>query len=199
MPRTFSLVQRVEIASPCPASWAEMSGDDRGRFCAHCKLNVYNLSEMTEEEGERLIIEKEGKLCARIYRRADGTVITRDCPVGLAAIRRKMVGFGLRVAAVLACIVGATAYAIAGERASNRRLPASLRWAMSREQESPYAQAISKLQQWLTATSPPRQTITMGVMMPVQPSTPVQPPPPKSTSNWPSGVRPHELIKGGGE
>src|SRR5205814_4285456 len=84
-----SLVQQVQIASPCTASWDGMTGDDRSRFCGQCKLNVYNLSAMTEAEGEALIIEKEGKLCARIYRRYDGTVLTKDCPVGLRAVRRR--------------------------------------------------------------------------------------------------------------
>ena len=112
MSRTLSLVQKVEIASPCPASWAEMTGDDQVRFCAHCKLNVYNLSEMTEEEGERLIIEKEGKLCARIYRRADGTIITRNCPVGLAELNRRVRRVVFRAAAAVVVIAGAAMSAI---------------------------------------------------------------------------------------
>jgi hypothetical protein len=36
---------------------------------------------------EALILEKEGKLCVRFFRRKDGTVLTDDCPVGLKAIR----------------------------------------------------------------------------------------------------------------
>src|SRR5262245_11466437 len=115
MSKTISLVQQVQIASPCTASWDAMVGDGKVRFCSHCKLNVYNLSAMSQEEGERLIIEKEGKLCARIYRREDGTVLTRDCPVGLAALRKRMIRFGVRTAAAVAFIVCAAAYAIAGE------------------------------------------------------------------------------------
>src|SRR5262245_42133081 len=78
-----SLLDRIVIASPCMAAWAEMKGDERVRFCDLCKLNVYNLSAMTRPEAERLIAEKEGCLCATFYRRQDGTILTRDCPVGL--------------------------------------------------------------------------------------------------------------------
>jgi len=34
MNRTISLVQQVQIASPCTAKWDEMIGDDRSRFSA---------------------------------------------------------------------------------------------------------------------------------------------------------------------
>src|SRR6185295_347092 len=104
MSNTISLVQRVQIASPCTAAWDEMVGDDKSRFCSHCKLNVYNLSAMTQEEGEQLIIEKEGKLCARIYRRFDGTVLTKDCPIGLRTIRRRLMWAGARTTAALVFI-----------------------------------------------------------------------------------------------
>jgi hypothetical protein len=88
--KKHSFLHEVKIATPCPADWNTMSGDERTRFCGQCKLNVYNISEMTTDDAEKLIIEKEGKLCLRIYRRADGTVLTKDCPVGLAAMRKKL-------------------------------------------------------------------------------------------------------------
>jgi hypothetical protein len=74
---------QLTIASPCPASWDDMEGDDRVRFCGECELNVYNLSAMTESEALKLIAEREGRVCVRMYKREDGTVMTRDCPVGL--------------------------------------------------------------------------------------------------------------------
>jgi len=88
--KTNNSLDRIRIASPCPVSWERMTGDDRVRFCDECKLQVYNIGEMTRPEVETLIAKTEGRLCARIYRRADGTVITRDCPVGLRAIRRRV-------------------------------------------------------------------------------------------------------------
>jgi hypothetical protein len=62
-----------------------MTGDDKARFCKSCRKNVYNLTLMTRHEAEALIQAKEGNLCVRFARRADGTVITNDCPVGAAA------------------------------------------------------------------------------------------------------------------
>jgi Carboxypeptidase regulatory-like domain len=82
------LLENVRVAGPCPASWEKMNGDDRVRHCAECKLNVYNLSDMTRQEAEHFIAGHEGRLCIRFYRRADGTIITRDCPKGLQALIR---------------------------------------------------------------------------------------------------------------
>jgi hypothetical protein len=82
-------LDRLRIASPCPVGWDQMTGDDRVRFCQRCSLRVYNISEMTRTEAEALIAKTEGHICARIYRRFDGTIITKDCPVGLRAMRRR--------------------------------------------------------------------------------------------------------------
>lgn len=82
------LLSHVQVAAPCNASWNDMQGTDRIRFCNECKLNVYNLSAMSAKEAEKLIIEKEGKLCARFFRRTDGTILTENCPVGLRNLRR---------------------------------------------------------------------------------------------------------------
>ncbi len=89
----------VRIARPCPAHWEEMAGDDRVRFCGLCKKNVYNLSAMSREAAEQLIEERQGQLCALLYRRADGTVLTSDCPVGARAYAARIVR---RIAASLA-------------------------------------------------------------------------------------------------
>lgn len=85
-----SPLNNLKIASPCNAEWDNMIGDDRVRFCGQCNLNVYNLSGMSRSEAERLIIEREGKLCVRFYTRADGTIITSDCPVGWAAYKSRV-------------------------------------------------------------------------------------------------------------
>jgi hypothetical protein len=83
-------LDNIRVASPCNADWDQMIGNDRSRFCGQCNLNVYNLSSMTRAEAELLIGRTEGRLCVRYYRRADGSVLTNDCPVGLRAIRRRM-------------------------------------------------------------------------------------------------------------
>ena len=84
-----SPLNNIRIASPCQADWNEMYGDNRKRFCGDCKLNVYNLSGMTRDEAEALVMNAEGRLCVRFYKRADGSVITQDCPVGLARVKQR--------------------------------------------------------------------------------------------------------------
>src|SRR5947209_3943064 len=88
----IKFLDSIEVAAPCSASWDRMNGDDRVRFCQDCRKNVYNLSEMSRIEAEALVRENgEGRLCIRFYRRADGTVLTDNCPVGLRAARNMLV------------------------------------------------------------------------------------------------------------
>src|SRR5688572_30553490 len=67
------VLPNIRVATPCRADWAKMSGDERVRACADCNKNVYNLSSMTRDEAEALIVAKEGRLCVRYYQRNDGT------------------------------------------------------------------------------------------------------------------------------
>jgi hypothetical protein len=80
----------LRIASPCDVSWDGMSGDERVRFCAQCRLHVYNLSEMSRSEAEDLVWRTEGRLCVRFYRRSDGRIMTQDCPAAWRVARRQL-------------------------------------------------------------------------------------------------------------
>ena len=84
------LLNRVYIAAPCTVDWDSMQGDDRQRFCGQCKLNVYNVESLSTQEAANLIRKSEGRLCMRLYRRKDGTILTDNCPVGLRKIRARM-------------------------------------------------------------------------------------------------------------
>ena len=92
MPKLTSPLDHLRIAAPCPADWDQMFSfeGERVRFCSQCNLNVYNLSGMSREEAEALITKTEGRLCVRFYRRADGSILTQNCPVGLKAIKRRV-------------------------------------------------------------------------------------------------------------
>ena len=83
-------LDNIKIASPCSMDWDAMTGVGRKRYCAECKLNVYNLSGMTRREAESLLINSEGRLCVRFYRRQDGTILTQDCPVGWQAVKKRI-------------------------------------------------------------------------------------------------------------
>lgn len=119
------LLQRVQIASPCPVRWEDMNGDDRTRHCGQCNLFVHNIANLTDIEAEALLrsaFNDDGtskrRLCIGIYRRADGTILTANCPVGLAAVRAKTRRAVSRVAAA----VGLTAVvAWAAEREASQR------------------------------------------------------------------------------
>ena len=89
MKRFTSPLRNVKVASPCPADWDRMIGDDHARFCGQCELNVYNLSAMSTLEAESLIARTEGRLCVRYYRRREGSIITQDCPVGLRRLKQR--------------------------------------------------------------------------------------------------------------
>ncbi len=100
--RAFDLAS-LRVASPCSARWDEMQGDDRVRHCAQCSLDVYDASYLTEAELRALVSAKVSgqRLCMRLHRRADGTVLTRDCPVGA---RRRRVRMLAAVAAGLSAL-----------------------------------------------------------------------------------------------
>ncbi len=101
MPKFDSPLNNIKIASPCSANWNEMYGDNRKRFCSDCKLNVYNLSGMTRDEAEALVTSAEGRLCVRYFQRADGTVLTADCPVGWAKVKQRTRVYATAAASML--------------------------------------------------------------------------------------------------
>ena len=114
------MLENVKIAKPCPANWDAMTGYERVRFCGQCKLHVYNLSGMTRDEAENLLTKTEGSVCVRLFKRADGTVITRDCPVGLAALRRRVATLAASLFAALA--VGWGSFFRAGDEIDGSKL-----------------------------------------------------------------------------
>jgi hypothetical protein len=102
-----SLLDGAGVSRPCPADWDAMTGDDRVRFCGLCRLSVYNLSGMSRAEAEALLECTEGRLCIRLFRRPDGTVLTQDCPVGLVALKRRVALVAAGFAAFLSMAAGA--------------------------------------------------------------------------------------------
>jgi hypothetical protein len=109
-------LDRIRVATPCPVSWEEMTGDNRVRFCGECQLNVYNFAELTRTEAEDLLRTAEGRICGRLYRRADGTILTKDCPVGLRAVRRRVA----KVATAAFAALVSLASAAAGQKQSDK-------------------------------------------------------------------------------
>lgn len=89
---TRDIINNLRIASPCPMLWGDMqrTPEEAVRFCGDCRKNVYDVSKMSTKETALLLQKAEvsgASTCMQLYRRADGTIITDDCPVGLRRIR----------------------------------------------------------------------------------------------------------------
>ncbi len=108
-------LHRIEIKSPCTASWAEMQGDERERHCGDCNKSVFNLSAMTGVEASALLAGNvDGRLCVRFYQRPDGTVMTGDCSTSARAFAKRtlrklpaMAGSAVLALSVAGCAGGA--------------------------------------------------------------------------------------------
>jgi hypothetical protein len=110
---SLSVLDQVRIASPCPVKWEDMRGDERARHCDQCDLKVHNISELTRGEAEAYLsgvaaeMGAGRRVCLGFYRRADGTILTKDCPVGLAAVRAALARRWSRFAALVALVFSA--------------------------------------------------------------------------------------------
>ena len=86
------IINNLKIASPCQMNWDEMQHTPEAavRFCGDCRKHVYDVAKMSAMETYLLLQKADmggGSACLQLYRRADGTVISDDCPVGLRRIR----------------------------------------------------------------------------------------------------------------
>ena len=82
--------------------WEELRGDGTERFCEKCQHAVTDLSQMTEAEADDFLAKARmsGKrVCAKIVRRPDGSIVTKDCPKVVAKKRRMRTVAGAVLAA----------------------------------------------------------------------------------------------------
>lgn len=101
--RQLPLLDQIRVASPCPAKWEEMVGNDRKRFCLSCDKHVFNLSALSREDAEQFLAENAGgEVCVRYYQRADGTIMTSDCSVGVRRKNRKKLALAVAGAGAMA-------------------------------------------------------------------------------------------------
>jgi len=82
-----------------------MHGNAIVRHCDDCEKKVYNISMLSKPEIDQLVLETEGKFCARYYYRSDGTIITSDCPKGLRQARLALIKLRFKAAAGFAALV----------------------------------------------------------------------------------------------
>ncbi|MEO0604046.1 MAG: hypothetical protein AAF211_21595 [Myxococcota bacterium] len=87
----------VAIQDPCHAAWDEMSGTAQVRHCAQCRLDVHDLSAMTEGEAEALLADDVSR-CIRYTVGVDGRIEHRPVRSGLARrVATALTGLGLVV------------------------------------------------------------------------------------------------------
>lgn len=115
--RYTPVMPALRIAAPCSASWTDMPGNDKVRHCPQCKLDVYNLSEMTPLEINQIVVARTGRLCARFYQRADGMMLTKNCPVGFRAAILRASRMAVGTLAALVTIAPAKTGAIPAQSA----------------------------------------------------------------------------------
>lgn len=169
MPANLPELGVLRVAKPCQRDWSKMTGDDRTRFCTDCKLNVYDLSAMTTEEARELIREKEGgELCVRFYQRADGTVLTKDCPVGVVRRKRTVLA---AAGAALASLTGLAAFAFTAAEPPPPLMAEPLEGASCDRAVAPAAEPKKNDESWmekrrnaLGAREKSRATHTMGAI-----------------------------------
>ena len=161
---SFALDQ-ISVASPCHAEWEDMVGSDKVRFCASCQKNVFNLSGMKRTEAIDLLRATEGKVCVRFFRRADGTVLTEDCPVGVALLVRKAKRATLAAAAISIGAVAAMLAVLGG--------------SFTKKTCNALVDVKTTIEQSMPDIPEPRPTMGEAPMEPPPPTMGVPPPPPE--------------------
>jgi Carboxypeptidase regulatory-like domain len=99
-------LDQLQVVSPCSTDWDRMSGDEKKRFCSECNKFVYDFSQMTRRQVEAMVSIHQGRMCARITRRPDGSLLTLETPPAHPIVARRASPV---VNATLAAILGLSA------------------------------------------------------------------------------------------
>lgn len=94
--KLFASITDFKLAAPCGSKWEAMSGSGRIKFCQQCELQVYDFAKTELPEAREVIFQQEGKENFVLYKRKDGTFLTRNCPVGVKS----------RQVVILLCVAG---------------------------------------------------------------------------------------------
>src|SRR5262245_64072027 len=82
-------LDQLQVVSPCSTGWDRMSGDEKKRFCSECNKFVYDFSQMTRRQVEAIVSIHRGRMCARITRRPDGSLLTLETPQAHPVVSRR--------------------------------------------------------------------------------------------------------------
>ena len=143
------VLAQITISTPCQMDWDLMTGDDQVRFCRRCQKNVFNFAAMSESAALDLLQSKTD-VCARIFRRPDGTIVTQACPPPLPPVSAGKNRFQFSLMALLVLMT------------TSAGLSASAPWI---------GQKVRPLWDRLTRKSPPTNIMPLmgDVAMPIAP------------------------------
>jgi hypothetical protein len=101
-------------ATPCSARADEPTrGTGRARYCWRCGRDVYDIATLSPADARAVMGLAEGAPCPALYVRRDGTVMKRDCPVGVS---RSRVRRWLATASAVVVLGAAASVPLAGAR-----------------------------------------------------------------------------------
>ena len=102
-------LDRLVISKPCSNDWDSMTGGREKRHCSDCDRTVYDVSKLTLLEAEALVFSTRGRLCLRLTKDANGSVVTSQWPGGLPPAPRRVSPLGGAVVGAILGISGSAA------------------------------------------------------------------------------------------
>jgi len=57
---------KIKIDKPCNENWAEMTPDEKGRFCNKCAKSVIDFSVLSDKESIEILSSSKGEVCGRV-------------------------------------------------------------------------------------------------------------------------------------
>jgi|GEM_PF-4367550 len=115
----------LPIFDPCSIDFARLvpGADGTSRHCHACGTFVFDLSQMTAAQAERVLAEKraEDRVCIRYLKDAEGAIVFKhEAFVPAASLRKKITrALAVGVAAVAACATEACGGARPSDRSPN--------------------------------------------------------------------------------
>jgi len=124
---------------------------------------------MAQDDAEALLRERLGnELCIRFYQRADGTILTQDCPEGVKKKRRKKLVLAVAGAGAMAA---AAATMFMKTTCTQGAVAGGATYAPTPMMGEPSVQPVLPVAPIPETVTPPERPMTMGaaVMMPPTP------------------------------
>lgn len=87
---------QLTIPNPCHEDWAQMTPDERGRFCKHCQKSVVDFTGWTDRQIHQYITAHEGeRVCGRFHASQLNKDMYNHMPPQHTALYKYAAGLGL--------------------------------------------------------------------------------------------------------